>query len=108
MWQAAEAKQQRDRAEQNAATAKEQREEADRQKTFGRREFPAGQPAPVEVDGLIEDFKDPLAAEPNGRWLAAFEPVVVKGRPGEIADTGWVVIVKGERLREEKGPAAGR
>lgn len=45
------------------------------------------------LDPLIEDFHDPLAGESGGRWLAAFEPVMIKGRRREIADTGWVVIV---------------
>ena len=34
-------------------------------------------------------YVDPLSPESGGQWLAAMEPVVVRGR-----DTGWVVIVQ--------------
>lgn len=47
------------------------------------------------IDPLVEDFRDPLAGESGGPWLAAFEPVFVKGRNDTgVADTGWVVIVE--------------
>ncbi len=44
-----------------------------------------------------EDYRDPVGFDfPDfaGRWLAAFEPVLIPGRPSEIEDTGWVVIVQ--------------
>jgi hypothetical protein len=39
-------------------------------------------------------YVDPMSGEYAGRWQAAFEPVVVEGRPDLIDDTGWVVIVQ--------------
>ena len=42
---------------------------------------------------LLERFLDPLAKDEDNIWVAAFAPVVVNGRPIEIADTGWGVIV---------------
>ena len=38
-----------------------------------------------------EDYHDPTDSD-GSRWLAAVEPVLVKGWPG--ADTGWAVIVQ--------------
>jgi hypothetical protein len=36
-----------------------------------------------------------LGGDDAGRWLAAFEPVLVKGRDEEgILDSGWIVIVQ--------------
>jgi len=49
---------------------------------------------------LDPDYRDPLDGQSSRRWLAAFEPVLVKGRTGLYTDTGWVVIVQ-ERLRDE-------
>lgn len=56
-------------------------------------------PAELEPDesgraGPFEDYRDPLAAAPEGRdydrhWLACMEPVVVRGEP-----THWVVLVQ--------------
>lgn len=40
-------------------------------------------------DNLLESFTDPLSMKSR---LAALEPVVVHGRPADVADTGWVVI----------------
>ena len=46
------------------------------------------------------DYRDPVSAGADGgTWLAAFEPVFVRGRPESIRDTGWIVVVQ-ERLRE--------
>lgn len=58
-----------------------------------------GQPQPASgyVTLLDSDYRDPLDGPNGGRWLAAFEPVLVKGRTGRVSDTGWVVIVQ-ERL----------
>lgn len=39
-------------------------------------------------------YLDPMGGEYSGRWQAAFEPVIVEGRPDMIDDTGWVVIVQ--------------
>jgi serine/threonine protein kinase len=43
--------------------------------------------------GLISSYLDPASPTPRS-MLAAFEPVHVKGRPEEIAQTGWAVIVQ--------------
>jgi hypothetical protein len=40
----------------------------------------------------------------SGRWLAAFEPVLVDGRPKAVSDTGLVVIVQ-ERFDDAVRPA---
>ncbi|HVJ69856.1 MAG TPA: serine/threonine protein kinase [Caulifigura sp.] len=45
-------------------------------------------------DNLIRDYRDPLDPPGSGAWLAAFEPVLVRGRPQELRDTGWIVIVQ--------------
>ncbi len=42
---------------------------------------------------LLKRFLDPLSEDGDTNWVAAFAPVVVNGRPIEIADTGWGVIV---------------
>ena len=47
-----------------------------------------------EPDNLIRDYRDPLDPPESGTWLAAFEPVLVRGRPQELRDTGWIVIVQ--------------
>ena len=58
------------------------------------------QRGPAYVTLLDPDYRDPLDGSNGGRWLAAFEPVLVKGRTEEDSDTSWVVIVQ-ERLRDE-------
>ncbi len=45
-------------------------------------------------DNLIRNYRDPLDPPESGTWLAAFEPVLVRGRPQELRDTGWIVIVQ--------------
>lgn len=48
---------------------------------------------PVEQGrNFSADYADPLGYE--GDWLAAFEPVLVKGRSNQLKDTGWVVVVQ--------------
>jgi hypothetical protein len=54
----------------------------------------AGDAATEHPDNLIRDYQDPLDPPKSGRWLAAFEPVLVRGRPQELRDTGWIVIVQ--------------
>jgi hypothetical protein len=52
------------------------------------------EPLPESFD---DSYRDPVSSE--GRWLAAFEPVFLRGdRPDSIRDTGWIVVVQ-ERLR---------
>ena len=49
---------------------------------------------------VVKHFRDPFAdSSSSDDWNAAFSPVIIKGRPMEIADTGWGVIVA-ERKRE--------
>jgi serine/threonine-protein kinase len=64
---------------------------ADSPSPLGRegREGPSATP-----DNLIRDYRDPLDPPDSGTWLAAFEPVLVRGRPQEQRDTGWIVIVQ--------------
>jgi serine/threonine protein kinase len=53
-----------------------------------------------EVDGsdqLLVDYRDPIGevnGDYAGRWLAAAEPVIVSGRPVEVKNTDWVVLVQ--------------
>jgi eukaryotic-like serine/threonine-protein kinase len=53
-------------------------------------------PSPVPEQGptldLELDYRDP--SDNSSGWLAAFEPVIIRGRPERIRDTGWVVIVQ--------------
>lgn len=42
---------------------------------------------------LLKRFRDPLPDGDHSEWTAAFAPIMVYGRPIEIADTGWGVIV---------------
>ncbi|MGE3807821.1 MAG: protein kinase [Gemmataceae bacterium] len=41
---------------------------------------------------LVPDYQDLI--DPKVTWLAAFEPVQVRGRADKIKDTGWIVIVQ--------------
>lgn len=62
---------------------------------------------PVAVATLNDvHYRDPLdhASGDGNRWIAAFQPVVVAGRPPEVGTTGWVVIVQ-ERYDEALKPA---
>jgi hypothetical protein len=54
----------------------------------------AEEPQAQLPDNLIRDYRDPLDPPDSGTWLAAFEPVLVRGRPQELRDTGWIVIVQ--------------
>ena len=46
------------------------------------------------VARVLDRFQDPFQdSSADQAWIAAFAPVIVKGRPIEIADTGWGVIV---------------
>ena len=40
---------------------------------------------------IIEEFLDPVDEKPH---LVAIEPVIIAGRPTEIADTGWIVVAE--------------
>jgi hypothetical protein len=51
-----------------------------------------------------ENYRDPLEHAVVNRWIAAFQPVVVEGRPPEAGSTGWVVIVQ-EPYEEALRPA---
>ncbi len=48
------------------------------------------------LDNLLPShYRDPVASENDASsYLAAFAPVIVRGRPIEQGDTGWVVIVQ--------------
>jgi hypothetical protein len=49
---------------------------------------------------LSQDYQDSTGGKYEGAWHAAFEPVLIKGRPDHIKDTGWVVIIQ-ERIKNE-------
>ncbi|MFO0947896.1 MAG: serine/threonine protein kinase [Planctomycetota bacterium] len=57
----------------------------------------------VPEETLIDNFQDPVGGEYAGNWLGAFEPVIVEGRPKEIANTGWMVVVQ-ERVEAAARP----
>ena len=60
------------------------------------RSGPNGESLPESFD---DDYQDPVGRGDDGdAWLAAFEPVFVRGRPDSIRDTGWIVVMQ-ERLR---------
>ena len=44
-------------------------------------------------DQIIRNFRDPFAANSEHHWTACFSPVMIIGRPDEIAKTRWAVIV---------------
>ncbi len=47
------------------------------------------------LDNLLpEDYRDPVARDRNGRWLAAYAPVLVSSRIEPQDETGWFVIVQ--------------
>lgn len=50
--------------------------------------------APAQGDALDNDYHDSAGGAYAGRWLAAFEPVLVHGRSDKIRDTGWAVIIQ--------------
>jgi hypothetical protein len=64
----------------------------------GASEEPAG-----PTSALLEDYRDPIGGDYEGRWLAACEPVFVEGRSAKAQDTGWVVIVQ-ERYNDATAP----
>ena len=50
-------------------------------------------------ESFAADYRNPVGlGGDGGTWLAAFEPVFVRGRPETIRDTGWIVVVQ-ERPR---------
>lgn len=44
--------------------------------------------------GFDSQYRDPVGGDYAGRWLAAFEPVIVDGRSDRVKDTGWIVVVQ--------------
>ena len=49
---------------------------------------------PPLAESFAADWHDPVGGPYSGRWLAAFEPVMVRGRRDEVRDTGWVVVIQ--------------
>jgi hypothetical protein len=39
-------------------------------------------------------WRDPVGGDYGGAWIAAFAPVLIEGRPEDVFDTGWVVVVQ--------------
>ena len=49
----------------------------------------------TSIDNLLPDFyRDPVVRDRAHRFLAAFAPVLVRGRPAALCDTGWFVVVQ--------------
>ena len=53
---------------------------------------------------ILNNFQDPLNTTQvkNTHWISAFAPIMIKGRPVNIADTGWGVIIA-EREQDNLG-----
>jgi hypothetical protein len=49
---------------------------------------------PAGLEGLDRSFQDPAVEAGAGTCVAAYEPVFVPGREGELEDTGWMVIIE--------------
>lgn len=47
-----------------------------------------------EAGAVMTDFAGSLPGDGPGVWLAAFEPVLIAGRPPELRDPGLVVLVQ--------------
>jgi tRNA A-37 threonylcarbamoyl transferase component Bud32 len=50
---------------------------------------------------LPDDYRDPVARDRNGQWLAAAAPVLVSARGDQRGQTGWHVIVQQRQLRQD-------
>lgn len=46
------------------------------------------------LDSVADAYPGTISADRPGTWLAAFEPVLITGRPATLRDTGLVVIVQ--------------
>ena len=51
---------------------------------------------------LKEDYVDESESDSPQRWLAVFEPVIVKTSAGELDNTGWVVVVQQPQVVGER------
>lgn len=51
----------------------------------------AGPAEPEDSDISVMTVSDPI--DPQRTRVIAVEPVIIRGRPAEIADTGWIVVV---------------
>jgi serine/threonine-protein kinase len=55
----------------------------------------AGHVVPESDDPALDrNYLDPAGGTYQGKWLAAFEPVIVPGRRQEVKDTGWIIIIQ--------------
>ena len=51
--------------------------------------------AEVPLEGIERDYHDPVGGAYAGKWIAAFEPVVVRGQTDpQNRYPGWIVIVQ--------------
>ncbi|MEX0701339.1 MAG: protein kinase [Planctomycetales bacterium] len=73
---------------------------ADRTRGIGG---PSSVPETASGAQLLRDYRDPADKLGEPAWTAAFERVVLRGRPEHLSDTGWVVIVQ-ERLLPDAPP----
>ena len=53
-----------------------------------------GPDANAEAATVIDGFAGVQPLDGPGGWLAAFEPVIIAGRPADLRDTGLVVLVE--------------
>jgi len=49
---------------------------------------------PPLPEAFVATWQDPIGGAYSGRWLAAFEPVIIRGRQYDARDTGWVVVIQ--------------
>jgi eukaryotic-like serine/threonine-protein kinase len=73
-----------------------------RRRELARVKNPATANDSDELD-VESHYVDPVDSS-SGRWLAAFDPVFVNGRPPEVSDTGLVVVIQ-ERYNDIVAPA---
>ncbi|TWU24805.1 protein kinase domain-containing protein [Novipirellula artificiosorum] len=55
-----------------------------------QRAYPSEMAAPRTLEEMVVEIDDPIRDE---RALVAMEPVMIRGRSAEVADTGWIVVV---------------
>ncbi len=56
----------------------------------------------VVPESLVEDFRNPLASADAAPAQAACEPILIKGRSRDLADTGWVVFIEDHARKRTK------
>ncbi len=68
-------------------------------------EEPVSRQRSTPLPGTYEEaYRDPIDGPGKGIWHAAFEPILIEGRPEVSVDTGWVVIVQERPDPDEENP----